>query len=76
MISTQIPMLGIFPQTSRILEKVNNLIGYEELLPKITKFCNDIKEIMGVAKPNEKLENIYEKAKKVAAISEISKEPP
>ncbi|MCX4083413.1 hypothetical protein N7281_00625 [Rickettsia hoogstraalii] len=75
-ISTQIPMLGIFIQTSGILEKVNNLIDSEKLLPKITKLHNDIKEIREEAKSNEKLENIYEKAKKVAAISEISKEPP
>ncbi|WP_424492225.1 hypothetical protein ACE5D9_06965 [Rickettsia sp. 2024-CO-Wats] len=37
---------------------------------------NDIKEIRKEAKSHEKLENIYEKAKKVAAISETSKEPP
>ena len=74
-ISTQIPMLGIFIQTSGIVEKVNNLIDSEKLLPKITKLHNDIKEIREEAKSNEKLENIYEKAKKVAAISEISKEP-
>ncbi|AFB22521.1 hypothetical protein [Rickettsia rickettsii] len=36
---------------------------------------NDIKEIRKEAKSHEKLENIYEKAKKVATISEISKEP-
>ncbi|MCC8418585.1 MAG: hypothetical protein LN590_03180 [Rickettsia endosymbiont of Glossina mortisans submortisans] len=75
-ISTQIPMLGIFIQTSGILEKVNNLIDSEKLLPKITKLHNDIKEIREEAKSNEKLENIYEKAKNIAAISEISKEPP
>ncbi|KJW02866.1 hypothetical protein REIP_0883 [Rickettsia endosymbiont of Ixodes pacificus] len=75
-ISTQIPMLGIFIQTSGILEKVNNFIDSEKLLPKITKLHNDIKEIREETKSNEKLENIYEKAKKVAAISEISKEPP
>ncbi|AAY61835.1 hypothetical protein RFEPED_1455 [Rickettsia felis str. Pedreira] len=75
-ISTQIPMLGIFIQTSGILEKVNNLIDSEKLLPKITKLHNDIKEIREEAKSNEKLENIYEKAKNVAAISEILKEPP
>ncbi|WCR56827.1 MAG: hypothetical protein PG979_000884 [Rickettsia asembonensis] len=75
-ISTQIPMLGIFIQTSGILEKVNNLIDSEKLLPKITKLHNDIKEIREEAKSNEKLENMYEKAKNIAAISEISKEPP
>ncbi|BBJ31261.1 hypothetical protein RAS_03700 [Rickettsia asiatica] len=75
-ISTQIPILGIFLQTSGIFEKINNLIDSEKLLPKITKLHNDIKEIREEAKSNEKLESIYEKAKKVAAISEISKEPP
>ncbi|MFP3120554.1 hypothetical protein GCO76_03520 [Rickettsia sp. R2] len=44
-------------------------------MPKITKLHNDIKEIREKAKSHEKLENIYEKAKKVATISEISKEP-
>ncbi|MEY4464029.1 MAG: hypothetical protein RLZZ81_1000 [Pseudomonadota bacterium] len=75
-ISTQMPILGIFIQTSGILEKVNNLIDHEKLLPKVTKLHNDIKEMREEAKSNEKLESIYEKAKKVAAISEISKEPP
>ncbi|WP_341786991.1 hypothetical protein [Rickettsia endosymbiont of Cantharis rufa] len=75
-ISTQMPILGIFIQTSGIFEKVNNLIDHEKLLPKVTKLHNDIKEMREEAKSNEKLESIYEKAKKVAAISEISKEPP
>ncbi|MGL4226759.1 MAG: hypothetical protein ACRCRR_04040 [Rickettsia sp.] len=75
-ISTQMPILGIFIQTSGILEKVNNLIDHEKLLPKVTKLHNDIKEMREEAKSNGKLESIYEKAKKVAAISEISKEPP
>ncbi|AAL02843.1 hypothetical protein [Rickettsia conorii] len=47
----------------------------KKLLPKITKLHNDIKEIREEATSHEKLENIYEKAKKVATISEISKEP-
>lgn len=70
------PILGIFIQTSGIFEKVNNLIDHEKLLPKVTKLHNDIKGMREEAKSNEKLESIYEKAKKVAAISEISKEPP
>ncbi|KJW05404.1 hypothetical protein RAT170B_0221 [Rickettsia argasii T170-B] len=51
------------------------LLTLKKLLPKITKLHNDIKEIREEAKSHEKLENIYEKAKKVATISEISKEP-
>ncbi|KJV79302.1 hypothetical protein RMAECT_0900 [Rickettsia rhipicephali str. Ect] len=40
-------MLGIFIQTSGILEKVNNLIESEKLLPKITKLHNDIERNKG-----------------------------
>lgn len=75
-ISTQIPMLGIFIQTSDILEKVNNLIDSEKLLPKVTNLHNDIKEMRQKTKSNDQIENLYEQAKKVAAISEISKESP
>ncbi|ABV74643.1 hypothetical protein A1C_01660 [Rickettsia akari str. Hartford] len=38
-------MLRIFIQISDILEKVNNLMDSEKLLPKIIKLHNDIKEI-------------------------------
>lgn len=75
-ISTQIPVLGLFIQMSGILEKVNNLIDPEKLLPKVTKWHNDIKEMRQKAKSNEQIESIYEKAKEVAEISEISKESP
>lgn len=37
---------------------------------------NDIKGIREEAKSNDQIENLYEKAKKVATISEISKESP
>ena len=69
-------MLGIFIQTSGILEKVNNLIDSEKLLPKVTNLHNDIKEMRQKTKSNDQIENLYEQAKKVAAISEISKESP
>ncbi|MCZ6910621.1 MAG: hypothetical protein O7D30_03780 [Rickettsia endosymbiont of Ixodes persulcatus] len=45
-------------------------------MPKVTKLHNDIKEMRQENKGNKNLENIYTKAEKVAAISEISKEPP
>lgn len=43
-ISAQMPILGIFIQTSGIFEKVSNLIDHEKLLPKVTKLHNDIKK--------------------------------
>jgi|GEM_PF-3646763 len=75
-ISTQMPILGIFIKTSGILEKVNNLIDPEKLLPKVTKLHNDIKEMRQEIKGNKNLGNIYNKAEQIAEISEISKEPP
>nr|WP_231289970.1 hypothetical protein [Rickettsia australis] len=57
------PMLGIFIQTSGILEKVNNLMDSEKLLPKIIKLYHDIKEIRGEVKSNDQIESLYEKAK-------------
>ncbi|BDU60301.1 hypothetical protein FLA4_07110 [Candidatus Rickettsia kotlanii] len=38
-ISTQIPMLRIFIQTSGILEKVNNLIDSEKIIAKNNKIA-------------------------------------
>jgi len=74
-IATQIPPLATVIQISGILEKVNNLIDHEKLLPKVTKWHNDIEKMRKEIKADKNLENICERAEKVAEISEISKEP-
>lgn len=74
-IATQMPILATFIRASGILEKVNNLIDHEKLLPKITKWHNDIKNMRQEIKSNKNLADIYKQAEKVAEISEISKEP-
>ncbi|ADE29735.1 hypothetical protein [Rickettsia prowazekii] len=73
-IASQIPILGIFIQISETLKKVNNLIDYKKLLPKITRFHNEITEIIRDVTSNKQLKNIFKKATKVATILEISKE--
>ncbi|MCC8377516.1 MAG: hypothetical protein LN567_03895 [Rickettsia endosymbiont of Graphium doson] len=74
-IATQLPILSTFIKASGILEKVNNLIDHEKLLPKITKWRSDIKKMQQEIKDNKNLKDVYKKAEKVAEISEISNEP-
>lgn len=74
-IATQMPILAMFIQASGLLEKINNLIDHEKLLPKITKLHNDIKEMRQEIKANKELGSISERAEQVAEISEISNEP-
>lgn len=74
-IATQLPILSTFIKASGILEKVNNLIDHEKLLPKITKWHNDIKNMRQEIKDNKNLKDVYKKAEQVAEISEISNEP-
>lgn len=73
-IATQLPILSTFIKASGILEKVNNLIDHEKLLPKITKWHSDIKKMQQEIKDNKNLKDVYKKAEQVAEISEISKE--
>ncbi|XVN41610.1 MAG: hypothetical protein RCO49_03665 [Rickettsia endosymbiont of Argas persicus] len=74
-IATQMPILATFIQTSGIFEKVNNIIDHEKLLPKVTRLNDDIKKMRQEIKADKNLAGVYEKAEKVAEISEISKEP-
>jgi hypothetical protein len=74
-IATQLPILSTFIKASGILEKVNNLIDHAKLLPKITKWHNDIKNMRQEIKDNKNLKDVYKKAEQVAKISEISNEP-
>lgn len=73
-IATQLPILSTFIKASGILEKVNNLIDHEKLLPKITKWHSDIKKMQQEISDNKNLKDVYKKAEQVAEISEISKE--
>ncbi|ABE04316.1 hypothetical protein [Rickettsia bellii] len=74
-IATQLPILSTFIKASGILEKVNNLIDHEKLLPKIKKWHNDIKNMQQEIRDNKNLKDVYKKAEQVAEISEISNEP-
>ncbi|HJD56118.1 MAG TPA: hypothetical protein LFW21_05775 [Rickettsia endosymbiont of Pyrocoelia pectoralis] len=74
-IATQTPVLGAFIQASGLLEKVNNLIDHEKLLPKVTKLRNDIKQMRQEIKASKELGSVAERAEQVAGISEISNEP-
>lgn len=71
-IATQIPPLATVIELSGVLEKVNNLIDHEKLLPKVTKWHDDIKKVRKEVKNDKNLENIYERAEEVAKLSEIS----
>jgi len=74
-ISTQMPILGVFIEASGVLEKVNDLIDHEKLLPKITRLHDDIKKMRQEIKGDKNLGDVLKKAEKVAEISEISQEP-
>ncbi|MGX6959793.1 MAG: hypothetical protein ACIPMY_00730 [Rickettsia endosymbiont of Pentastiridius leporinus] len=74
-IATQMPILTTFIQVSGLLEKINNLIDHEKLLPKVTKLRNNIKEMRQEIKANKELGSIFKRAEQVAEISEISNEP-
>ncbi|WP_341790474.1 hypothetical protein [Rickettsia endosymbiont of Polydrusus tereticollis] len=75
-ISTQLPLVGALIKMSGIFDKINDVIGHENLLPKVKKWHKDIQTMQEKIANNEKLGGVYQKAEQTAEVAEKAEVAP